>query len=80
MNMAQVLVRNLEESTISTLKERAKAHHRSLQSEIKTILEDSASLPHASAQAKRLRALHAELFGKKHFPDSKPMIRKDRER
>ena len=78
--MAQVLVRNLEESTINTLKERAKTHHRSLQSEIKTILEDSASLPHAGEQAKRLRALHAELFGKKRFPDSTPTIRKDRER
>jgi antitoxin FitA len=78
--MGQVLVRNLEESTINALKERAKAHHRSLQSEVKTILEDSASLPHAADQAKRLRALHTELFGKKRFPDSTPMIRKDRER
>jgi len=78
--MAQVLVRNLEERTINRLKERAKAHHRSLQSEIKTILEDSASLPHAGEQVKRLRALHTELFGTQRFPDSTPSIRKDRER
>ena len=78
--MGQVLVRNLEDSTINSLKERAKAHNRSLQSEIKTILVDSARMPHAGDQAKRLRALHAELFGKKRFPDSTPMIRKDRER
>jgi plasmid stability protein len=80
MNMAQVLVRNLEESTINALKERAKAHHRSLQSEVKIILEESANQPHPGDQAKRLRALHAELFGKQRFPDSTPMIRKDRER
>ena len=78
--MAQVLVRNLEESTIESLKARAKTHRRSLQSEIKAILDDSAKLPDVAAQAKRLRALQKELFGNKRLPDSTPLIRKDRGR
>lgn len=41
--MAQLLVRNLGPETIDCLKNRAKLHHRSLQGEIKTILEEAAN-------------------------------------
>ncbi len=39
--MAQVLVRQLDDKIVDRLKKRAKEHGRSLQSEVKTILEDA---------------------------------------
>jgi len=43
--MSQLLVRNLDLETINRLKNRAKTHHRSLQGEIKFILEQIAKTP-----------------------------------
>jgi plasmid stability protein len=45
--MTQVLVRNLDRDTLESLKRRARRHGRSLQQELKTILED-ASRPEIS--------------------------------
>ena len=42
--MAQLLVRNLDDETVTHLKSLAKKHKRSLQSEIKSILEREAKL------------------------------------
>jgi plasmid stability protein len=42
--MAQLLVRNLDANTINYLKNRAKNHHRSLQGEVKSILEQVAKM------------------------------------
>ena len=41
--MTQLLVRNIDIKTLDSLKNRAKLNHRSLQGEIKTILEDAAN-------------------------------------
>ncbi len=41
--MARILVRDLEESTVEALKARAKANNRSLQGEVKAILDQVAS-------------------------------------
>lgn len=78
--MAQVLVRNIEDETLSALKQRAKTHHRSLESEIKDILG------HAAEETRRverfreeIRKLHAR-FGGKVFTSSADLIRQDRER
>lgn len=78
--MAQVLVRDLDDNTVATLKQRAKQHHRSLQSEVRAILVDAANLTSPADTAAHLRAMHKELFGDKLFPSSVPLIRKDRER
>lgn len=78
--MAQVLVRDLDDDTVTTLKQRAKQHHRSLQSEIRAILVDAANLTPPADIAARLRTMHKELFGGKVFPSSVPLIREDRER
>lgn len=78
--MAQVLVRDLDDTTVATLKQRAKQHHRSLQSEVRAILVDAASFTPPAGTAARLRAMRAELFGDRIFPDSAPLIREDRER
>lgn len=41
--MARILVRDLDESTVEALKARARANNRSLQGEVKAILEDVAN-------------------------------------
>lgn len=55
--MAQILVRNLDERTVSALKRRAAHHRRSLAQEVRLILEDaSASVsPDPAAVAERIR-------------------------
>ena len=49
--MAQILVRGLDDALVARLKERAKLNHRSLQGEVKAILEE------AGAQATKAEAL-----------------------
>lgn len=49
--MAQVLVRDLDEELVDRLKERAKGHGRSLQGEVKAILEGATKYSMAEAQA-----------------------------
>jgi hypothetical protein len=41
--MAQILVRDLDDALVARLKERAKLNHRSLQGEVKAILEETAA-------------------------------------
>jgi plasmid stability protein len=78
--MAQVLVRNLEEHVIEALKVQARLHHRSLQSEIKGILEVAAD--HAR-RVEAFRSSAARLqasFDGKIFANGSELIREDRER
>lgn len=78
--MAQVLVRNLTARTLEALKRRARAHNRSLQQELKTILEEASRVVEVNhlAVADRIR----ESLKKKgiEFSDSAELIREDRER
>ena len=76
--MAQVLIRNLDPETVERLKERARRHRRSLEGEIRVILEKEAA---AGAEdpwrlADRIRAS----FGGRRFTDSAALIREDRDR
>jgi antitoxin FitA len=41
--MAQILVRGLDAALVARLKERARENHRSLQGEVKAILEEAAA-------------------------------------
>ena len=77
--MAQVLVRQLNEKVVDRLKKRAKEHGRSLQSEVKTILEDA--VPDYERAWKRIDSLRLRLkrSGRK-FSNSAEFIREDRER
>ena len=75
--MAQILVRNLDESTISRLKARAQSHGRSLQAEAKTILEQAA--PDWESAWKRIDEIRKRL-GARRFGDSAKIIRRDRDR
>ncbi len=76
--MSQLLIRNLEEETIELLKNQAKLHNRSLQGEVKQILEENVkmSMNDARIKARKIRAS----FGKKLFSDSANLIREDRNR
>ena len=60
--MPQLLIRNLETETIERLKERAKLHNRSLQGEVKSILELSARMTMEEARERAKKAFErAEL-------------------
>jgi len=78
--MAQVLVRNLNDKVVARLKKLAKTRGRSLQAEVKTILEEAAKdVPEDFwKEADRIRAQLGR-SGRK-FSDSADLIREDRER
>ena len=77
--MAQVLVRQLDHKVVDRLKNRAKEHGRSLQSEVKTILEQA--VPDYEAAWKRIEGFRKRLkkSGRK-FSDSADLIREPRDR
>ena len=76
--MGQILVRNLSDRAIANLKSVAKARGRSLQSEVRDILETAGQTTHEDALAEidRIRAL---LKGRK-MTDSLALLREDRDR
>lgn len=77
--MAQVLVRNLDDGVVEQLKRSAARHHRSLEAETRSILEDAARRQRlrsdAAAELARLRAAQ-----RPEQSDSADLIREDRER
>jgi len=76
--MAQLLVRDLSPDTVERLKSQAKRHGRSLQGEVKAILESSGKL--SMTEARRLsRELRQGLEGQIQG-DSADLIREDRDR
>ena len=76
--MAQVLIRDLPPETVSRLKERARGHGRSLQAELKELVETASrqSGLEARAVADRVRL---RLAGR-HHSDSVELLAKDRAR
>ena len=77
--MAQVLVRQLDDKVVDRLKKRAKEHGRSLQSEVKTILEEA--VPDYEAAWKRIEGFRQRLKKSgRRFSDSAALIREDRDR
>jgi antitoxin FitA len=77
--MAQVLVRQLDEKVVDRLKRRAKEHGRSLQSEVKTILEEA--VPDYEAAWRRIEGFRKRLKKSgRRFIDSAALIREDRDR
>ncbi|HLQ24702.1 MAG TPA: hypothetical protein VK138_02360 [Acidiferrobacterales bacterium] len=76
--MAQVLVRDLDKAVIDRLKARAELHGRSLQVELKGILEQAASADAASARKIAARLRH-KLSGRSHS-DSVLLLSQDRNR
>ncbi|MCE3248961.1 MAG: uncharacterized protein K0R41_2786 [Geminicoccaceae bacterium] len=76
--MAQLLVRDLDPAVVARLKDKARQNQRSLQGELKAILEE------AAARATRDEALAMidkwqRKWGDRVFSDSTQMIREDRD-
>ena len=76
--MPEVLVRKLDKEAIQALKQQAKQHGRSLQAELKAILEDAARRAQLDP-AKELGRVRS-LFKGRRFSDSAGLIREDRGR
>lgn len=78
--MAQVLVRNLDDEDLDSLRRLAQAHQRSLEGETRFILKDAARRARAmSGYRRRVEAIRAG-FGRRTFSDSAKLIREDRDR
>ncbi len=78
--MAQILVRNLDERVVERLKRRAKMQERSLQSEVKIILEQAADETTVDmATARALVDKIRQRFKGRKFPDTVALIREDRD-
>ena len=77
--MPDVLVRDLDQTVVDTLKSRAEAHHRSLQMELKTILEQAAKQKSVGDVKPLAEALRARLAGRKHT-NSAELVAEDRAR
>ena len=76
--MGSILVRGLDQRTIERLKERARLNGRSLQQEVKALLERAAetvTMPKARRVSERWR----HRLGGRWFSDSAPLIREDRD-
>ena len=76
--MAQIIVRNLDDDVVTRLKMRASDNDRSLEAEVRHILEQSAKIDMAQARQIALN-IRGRLKGRT-FPDSSELIREDRER
>jgi hypothetical protein len=78
--MAQILVRDLDDAVVARLKERARDNHRSLQGEVKAILEEAAGqATNAEVEAILDRwQRHWQQKGKT-FSDSAELIREHRD-
>jgi plasmid stability protein len=76
--MSQLLIRDLDAKTIERLKARARLNRRSLQGEVRLILEREAAVGREDAWslARKIRTA----FGNRRFGDSATLIREDRDR
>ena len=77
--MGQILVRGLDDAVIDRLKRRAESHHRSLESELRDILEQASRQVDVSVSADLADRIRRKLEGRPHS-DSAALIREDRDR
>jgi len=76
--MRQLTIRNVDEKVYRRLKERARISRRSLEAEVRVIL-DQAVLPDRAEVSRRAAAMRARLAGR-YTGDVTAAIREDRER
>ena len=76
--MAQLLVRDVAPEVVENLKKRALRNRRSLEAELRIVLQEAAEVPVVSMQqeVERVRTL----FAGRSFSDSATLLREDRER
>lgn len=77
--MPSVLVRDVEVSVLDRLKLRAKRQNRSLQAEVRSILENAASRPEPLSELELIRKIRASNT-KVNKTDSAELLREDRDR
>lgn len=78
--MADVLIRNIDKNTLNKLKERAKSNNRSLQEELKELVEFHAK-PDIEETRNRVNDILVKYKASdKSFPDSGDELSEDRER
>jgi plasmid stability protein len=76
--MAQLLVRDLDPAVLARLKDQARQNHRSLQGEVRAILEAAAERA-TPDEALALIDKWQRKWGARVFSDSAPLIREDRD-
>lgn len=78
--MGDVRVRNLDDNVVAELKDRAKRHGRSLESELRELLTKEAYRPRRelAARTKEMRDELRQQYGE--LSDSTPGIREERDR
>jgi len=76
--MSQLLIRNLEPTVIKRLKLRAKQHHRSLQAELKAIVESATKM--SMEEAKQVCNTWQKRLVGNSFSDSAELLREERNR
>ena len=77
--MPQMLVRDLDPEVVERLKARARVHGRSLQKEVKAILEEAAATLSLS-EAEEVAELWQKRLAGREYSDSAELVREDRER
>jgi plasmid stability protein len=77
--MAQVIIRNIDERIVRRLKQRAKGNGRSLEAELREILEKESHPKDPQEFKSALDEFHKRMVGRKHT-DSVALLRKDRDR
>lgn len=76
--MKQMLVRGLPDDVVARLKARAESHGRSVESEVRTILEAAAGF--SVEQTRNVIAKWQSQFAGRKFSDSSELLREDRAR
>jgi plasmid stability protein len=76
--MGSILVRGLDQKTIERLKERARLNGRTLQQEVKVLLERAAETL-TTREARRLSQRWGHRLSRRSFSDSARLIREDRD-
>ena len=76
--MSQMLVRDLDPEILERLKERARSNGRSLQKEVRAILEGAART-YTMAEAREATEKWQEHFAGRRFSDSVELIRENRD-
>ncbi|HET9200302.1 MAG TPA: Arc family DNA-binding protein [Dehalococcoidia bacterium] len=77
--MPNILIRDVDPKVLEKLKKRASSSGRSLQAEVRRILEESSALLSADEFLAKIKKFQAETAGRQ-TSDSADLIREDRER
>ncbi len=78
--MANLTIRNVDDDVVEALKARAKTHNRSLEAEIRQILQDRVKRPWTGAELRELADRIAAMTPDVQQTDSADLLREDRDR